>query len=510
MRANNIKILLIFVFSTFISLNYFYGYNIKINQKLLNRYSQIKSKIEKLNWQRELFNQSLNKFNNYLLSPSSNHLFTAKEKLDTAKLIATTFVSDADLKAIMFYESVYFNDDSIDGRAPYITYYFHSNNKGFFSVSISSFFTYLDTLINVNLDSTLNLNFNFVDSDIISDTVEANGGTEFRYDEGKLTSVFYELKNYPENDIGSPDNINPYWKVTYSKSDTNYQNLEFLIFYLDPLTGQIISKINFSFDSKYTVKEKFSIVDSLAKNYDANAKLMYAVGLEDSLVDGKSFFLSYGYLGSNDKKFSVNLLLGYPVIDDSSGWLFDDLIITKEINLLSYLDSDTLMYISEINGGQAFRDSIIIESIGFLYVQSPLDTSNIYFHGLYFGTNPQTGNQTSLINLINPITGQFVNSILLKNDDEINLLPSEFNLAQNYPNPFNATTKISYTLSKPSFVQLKIYDVQGREIKTLASEFLPAGTYEITFDASELSSGIYFYSLSANGINKTRKMVLVK
>ena len=84
------------------------------------------------------------------------------------------------------------------------------------------------------------------------------------------------------------------------------------------------------------------------------------------------------------------------------------------------------------------------------------------------------------------------------------------NLDQNYPNPFNPTTAISYQLSANSFVTLKVYDLLGREVATLVNSQLPAGSYQTSFDASHLSSGVYLYELRAGDFVQTRKMALMK
>lgn len=97
-------------------------------------------------------------------------------------------------------------------------------------------------------------------------------------------------------------------------------------------------------------------------------------------------------------------------------------------------------------------------------------------------------------------------------------IPNQFALEQNYPNPFNPTTKIKYTIPSVGtslmkflqFVQLKVYDVIGNEVATLVNEEKPAGSYEVTFDASQLSSGIYFYTLKAGSFTETKKMALMK
>lgn len=88
--------------------------------------------------------------------------------------------------------------------------------------------------------------------------------------------------------------------------------------------------------------------------------------------------------------------------------------------------------------------------------------------------------------------------------------PEEFLLNQNYPNPFNPGTVISYSLHKSGVVKLIVYDVLGNEVASLVNDKQSAGHYEVNFDGSGLSSGVYFYKLTAVGISETRKMTLVK
>ncbi|MCX6158553.1 MAG: T9SS type A sorting domain-containing protein [Ignavibacteriae bacterium] len=88
--------------------------------------------------------------------------------------------------------------------------------------------------------------------------------------------------------------------------------------------------------------------------------------------------------------------------------------------------------------------------------------------------------------------------------------PKDFNLSQNYPNPFNPTTKINFALPKQGFVTLKIYDITGREVKTLVNEFKQSGYYSIDFNGSYLASGVYFYRIQSNDFVMTKRMVLIK
>lgn len=88
--------------------------------------------------------------------------------------------------------------------------------------------------------------------------------------------------------------------------------------------------------------------------------------------------------------------------------------------------------------------------------------------------------------------------------------PARFELTQNYPNPFNPTTTISYTLPKESFVTLRIYNILGQQISNLVNQNQMAGTYKVNFNASNLSSGVYFYTIQAGNFRQIKKMVLLK
>ena len=91
-----------------------------------------------------------------------------------------------------------------------------------------------------------------------------------------------------------------------------------------------------------------------------------------------------------------------------------------------------------------------------------------------------------------------------------NSFPSDFVLEQNYPNPFNPSTNIRFSLPEANRVTLKVYDMIGQEVATLVNEFINAGSYEVTFDASNLPTGIYTYSLTAGNFQSVKKMMLIK
>jgi Secretion system C-terminal sorting domain len=88
--------------------------------------------------------------------------------------------------------------------------------------------------------------------------------------------------------------------------------------------------------------------------------------------------------------------------------------------------------------------------------------------------------------------------------------PKEYSLKQNYPNPFNPNTNFRFSILNEGLTKLIVYDIMGREVRTLVNERLQPGIYETTFDGSSLNSGVYFYKLDVNGFSQTRRMVMTK
>lgn len=88
--------------------------------------------------------------------------------------------------------------------------------------------------------------------------------------------------------------------------------------------------------------------------------------------------------------------------------------------------------------------------------------------------------------------------------------PLKFELSQNYPNPFNPSTKIRFDLPTQAFISLKVYDVLGREVATLVNEMKQAGSYTVKWDASRMTSGVYFCRLRAGNFIETKKLLLLK
>ena len=125
--------------------------------------------------------------------------------------------------------------------------------------------------------------------------------------------------------------------------------------------------------------------------------------------------------------------------------------------------------------------------------------------------NTNDGSGTEIGSLgISGLQAILVSQIVTGIKDDINNPLTSFELFQNYPNPFNPSTKIKYSVPQLSLVQIKIFDVLGNEIETFVNEEKSTGTYELTWNASTLPSGVYFYQLRAGDFVSTKKMLLLK
>lgn len=165
-----------------------------------------------------------------------------------------------------------------------------------------------------------------------------------------------------------------------------------------------------------------------------------------------------------------------------------------DINGNIFASADNGIYLTSNNGSSWVN---VTENLSNTEINSLCNFNNY----LYAGTIGNSVWKRSLSELIG----------INKNSTNI---PTSYNLFQNYPNPFNPVTKIKFSIPSVGTtfqtVQLKIYDILGREIAILVNEHLKPGTYEVEFDGSGYSSGIYFYKLTAGEFTETKRMILVK
>ena len=160
-------------------------------------------------------------------------------------------------------------------------------------------------------------------------------------------------------------------------------------------------------------------------------------------------------------------------------------------------------------GGPPFGDRRSLICSG-PFTMQPADTQEVVV-AIYMARGSNNLNSVSeLKNKAQFLKDYYLNSILTSIENNVIENVKHFSLAQNYPNPFNPITKIKYSIPKSSQVKLKIFNTLGQEIEILVSEEKSVGTYEITWYASNLPSGVYFYRLQAGDFVQTRKMILLK
>jgi hypothetical protein len=151
-------------------------------------------------------------------------------------------------------------------------------------------------------------------------------------------------------------------------------------------------------------------------------------------------------------------------------------------------------------GGGVFRSTD--NGINWLLVNNGLTSASVYSLAL-LGTNIYAGTDGAGVWKC-PISG------LSGASSEVNVLPDDFTLFQNYPNPFNPGTIISYSLPSASIVKIIVYNTLGQKVKLLENSFKQPGNYSVTFNASDLPGGIYFYKLDAGQFSQSKKMMLIK
>jgi hypothetical protein len=221
--------------------------------------------------------------------------------------------------------------------------------------------------------------------------------------------------------------------------------------------------------------------------------------VETSNFYALGFFSNHNIIvGGRSYNYSPNLALIIST-DMCSTWSLIDTLINSQVGL-SYSNGSTEGIIIGTEGLGVFLFSDEGDSLGSrnegltnLNVQALTLDNNGY---VYAGTGSGVWRR--------PLS-EIVTSV----EEETNQ-PTDFILSQNYPNPFNPSTKIKYSVPQSSNVVIKVFDVLGNEIETLVKEEKSVGTYELTWSASSLPSGVYFYQLKSGPFVETKKMVLMK
>ena len=226
---------------------------------------------------------------------------------------------------------------------------------------------------------------------------------------------------------------------------------------------------------------------------------------------GSSFESIYSGFGSTNSAIS-------PLFVTNNGYIF----LVSDANPNGIIRSTD----NGINWEQVLFDvrssTVYAKESGLVITGKVVDSSDIYLSNNY-GNNWTILKPPSSMTYITDIRENTNGNLFFATRSEglyeidlINSIENELNnnfgfyLYQNYPNPFNSTTKVKYSIYQSGIVQIKLFDVLGKEIKILINEFKPAGKYEIEFNAGNFSSGVYFYEIKAGNFKNVKKLILLK
>jgi len=297
--------------------------------------------------------------------------------------------------------------------------------------------------------------------------------------DGILLANTVAIANAPQN--GSVTNINSSTgAITYTPND-NYNGSDSFTYTVEDDSGDVSNSATVSIIINSLNDAPIATNDTSATNEDNS--VIVSVLTNDNDIDGSLIASTWSefFGGAIDEVRYWNIARDSLQINVTMfNTLGSEYTSTTDSGLVAYYKFDELEDLGiDLDGVDDVRDYSLSENHG--------DTK-----GEIFLTS----------------SGAFTITGLKQTNKKI---PSRYILKQNYPNPFNPSTMISYQLAKNSKVLLKIYDASGREIKTLLNKQQPAGEHTITFNARDLSSGIYFYRLITDkGFVQTRKLIFLK
>jgi len=268
--------------------------------------------------------------------------------------------------------------------------------------------------------------------------------------------------------------------------------------------------------STYTYDQAGNQITSLLElwqnNQWTNSSMLYNYYSPENRRDS---LLSQNWDGNNWQNYwrtsfyydSLTTFLNYAIAQLWDGNKFYDYL---KLNIINDEIGNQIQQLEQIWNGNVWVNDIKRD---YTYIWHYFESCNAE---LWNGTNWEPGDTPIIVNNLDgfkiAIVSQRINIYyIIVNVESTNPnTPNDFSLSQNYPNPFNPTTSLQYAIGSRQFVTLKVYDLLGREIATLVNEEKPAGEYEVEFDASGLTSGIYFYQLKAGQFSETKKMVLLR
>jgi subtilisin family serine protease len=276
-----------------------------------------------------------------------------------------------------------------------------------------------------------------------------------------------------------------------------------------PLVAALAGLI-LSIDNSLTPPQVYNIITSTADKIDPNGAINYQYD-----ENGWSRWMGYGRINAHD---ALNVASGAPHRPR-------DLVVSANALDEAQLDWNSIaeevsqykIYRAHTNGEPPVNWSLAATINAWVGFPNPIAVTSWTDVGTIVGSGSQklwyhivAVNNELLESLPSNTDWIAWNKYGKKNYGKQIAHSSEYGLENNYPNPFNPSTTIKYTLRENGFVSLKVYDILGREVAGLINEKQPAGSYNVTFNASGLVSGVYFYKLIVNDFIEVKKMILTK
>ena len=247
---------------------------------------------------------------------------------------------------------------------------------------------------------------------------------------------------------------------------------------------------------------------------------LYVSGTVDSftIIEGtlkiKTYYTLYVSMTAPIRELSIQVLLIYNAGNILTQNVYEDFLIDTSVqpSIIANFTADPIEGLAPLE--VSFNNESTGYIIGYFWdfgdetTSSDQNPQHTYLEPRAYSVSLTVFN----FNVQNQITKQdYINvqdATSLENDEPIK--PHEIYLSQNYPNPFNASTTIKYTLNNMNNVKLSVFDVTGNVVKTLVSQIQNPGEYSVSFDASNLASGIYIYKLKSGSFEKNRRMILLR
>lgn len=257
----------------------------------------------------------------------------------------------------------------------------------------------------------------------------------------------------------------------------------------------------YSSEDKITACHFKDKVDSLAKSIDTSSKLLF-VKSDTVNINGTSRYWIHCYASLDSIRYYYFRTTLDSVIFDSTS-IF--ILAGPSVITTNWIDSDSALFLAELQGGRDFRDQNPDYRIEALLGQSLVPPTPPEWYITYISNENPENRKLIIIDATKKDPPTNIPSI---KDNEY--LPQNFVLYQNLPNPFKRSTIIKFNLLKFSNVNLKIYNLVGQEMETLINGFQPEGQYEVKWQPKGLPSGVYFYQMQAGDEIKIGKMTLLR